>query len=242
MLSAHRGALLAAAATAAACLAFAGAGLAGTSSISGTVANGGCDAARPVTVAGPSRIEAQISSMSTDNTVIAEILAPGGTVVANGAYDTPGGGDYAVRVCSLYTSHDPPQMEYTGMIGTGPAGQPVLQGPAQPTSVGAVLGAQRTVAQAASGRGAVMTRAGLAWFTVRSVASRATLHVYDPIHRVTRVIPGLHAAYGIGFVSLTGSGVKFVLARQSGHTLITYRSPRFAASGRVVRGSFKVPA
>lgn len=241
-MSAHVRALLAAGATAAACLAFAGAGLAGTSSISGTVANGGCDAARPVPVAGPSRIEVQLSSMSTDNTVLAEILAPGGAVVADGAYDTPGGGNYAVRVCSLYTSHDPPQMEYTGLIGTGPAGRPVLQGPPQPAPEGGVLAAQKTVVQAASGRGAVMTRAGLAWFTVRSVASRATLHVYDPIHRVTRVIPGLHAAYGIGFVSLTGNGVKFVVARQGGRMLITYRSHRFATSGRVVRGSFKIPA
>jgi hypothetical protein len=223
-------------------LAFAGAGLAGTSSISGTVANGGCDAARTVTVAGPSRIDVELSSTSADNSVLAEILAPDGKVVASGSYDTPGGGDYAVQVCSLGSSLDPQQLQYTGMIGTGPAGQPVLQGPAQPTPVGAVLGAQRTVAQAASGRGAVMTRAGLAWFTVRSVANRATLHVYDPIHRVTRVLPGLHPAYGVGFVSLTGSGVKFVVARQGGRTLITYRSPRFAASGRVVRGSFKVPA
>jgi hypothetical protein len=223
-------------------LAFAGAGLADTSSISGTVANGGCDAARPTPVAGPSRIDVELSSTSADNSVIAEILGPGGNTVASGSYDTPGGGDYAVRVCSLGSSLDPPRLEYNGMIGTGPAGHPVLQGPAQPTSVGAVLGAQKTVAQAASGRGAVMTRAGLAWFTVRSVANHATLRVYDPVHRVTRVLPGLHPAYGVGFVSLTGSGVKFVAARQGGRTIVTYRSPRFAASGRVVRGSFKVPA
>ncbi len=241
-MSARGRALVAAAAAAGGCLAFAAAGLAGTSSISGTVANGGCDAARSVSVAGPSRIEVELSSTSTDNSVIAEIVAPNGTVVAAGRYDTPGGGNYAVRVCSLGASQDPPQMQYTGMLGTGPAGQAVLQGPAQPSPVGAVLGATRTVTQAASGRGAVMTRAGLAWFTVRSVNNNATLRVYDPVHRVTRVIPGLHATYGIGFVSLAGSGVKFVLANKGGRTVITYRSARFAASGKVVRGSFQIPA
>src|SRR5436190_8576298 len=144
MLSAHRSALLAAAVTAAACLAFAGASLAGTSAISGTVPNGGCDAARPVPVGGPSRIEVAVSSTSADNSVLGEIVAPGGAVVAAGSYDTPGGGAYAVRVCSLGSSLDPPQLEYTGMIGTGPAGRPVLQGPPQPSPTGGVLGARRT--------------------------------------------------------------------------------------------------
>jgi len=242
-MSTHGRALAAAVATAAVCLAFAGAGLAGTSSISGTVANGGCDAARPASVAGPSRIDVELSSTSSDGSVVAEIVAPNGKVVATGSYDTPGGGGYSVQVCSLGSSLDPAQMTYSGTIGTGPAGHPVLQGPPQPQpATGGVLGAIKTVKQAASGRGAIMTRSGLAWFTVRSVSNNATLRVYDPIHRMTRVIPGLHATYGVGFVTLTGNGVKFVLVRKGGGALITYRSARFAASGKVVRGSFQIPA
>src|SRR4051794_18636194 len=94
------------------CLAFAAAALAGTSSISGTVPNGGCDADRAVSVSGPARIEVSVSSTSADNSVLGEIVAPDGRVVAAGSYDTPAGGNYSIRVCSFGSSLDPPQIRY----------------------------------------------------------------------------------------------------------------------------------
>jgi hypothetical protein len=233
-----RRASVAAIAVAAGCSIYAAAGLAGTSSISGNVPNGGCDGARPVSVGGPSRIEVSVSSTSADNTVIGEIVAPNGNVVATGSYDTPAGGDYSIRVCSLGSSLDPPQLQYSGMIGTGPAGQAVLQGAAQPQpSTGGVLGATTTL-KIASGKGAIMTRSGLAWFTLSSADARATLRVYDPMHHTTRLMKGLHAAYGSSSVTLTGNGVKFVLVRAGGKSQITYRSSAFKAGGKVVRGTF----
>jgi hypothetical protein len=233
-----RRASVAAIAVAAGCSIYAAAGLAGTSSISGSVPNGGCDGARPVSVGGPSRIEVSVSSTSADNTVIGEIVAPNGNVVATGSYDTPAGGDYSIRVCSLGSSLDPPQLQYSGMIGTGPAGQAVLQGAAQPQpSTGGVLGATTTL-KIASGKGAIMTRSGLAWFTLSSADARATLRVYDPMHHTTRLMKGLHAAYGSSSVTLTGNGVKFVLVRAGGKSQITYRSSAFKAGGKVVRGTF----
>ena len=226
-----------AAAIGAACFIFAAAGLAGTSSISGTVPNGGCDANRAVTVSGPSRIEVQVSSTSSDASVFGAIVAPDGRVVATGAYDTPGSGTYSIRVCSTGSSLDPPTIEYRGLIGTGPAGQPVLRGAAQP---GAVLGATATINKTASGRGAVMTHSGLAWFTLKAVNGTATLRVYDPIHHVVRLLRGLHAAYGSSVVNVTGNGLRFVLVQKGTRMLITYRSPRFNAGGKVVRGTFRI--
>jgi hypothetical protein len=223
-------------------LIYAAAGLAGTGSISGSVPNGGCDGARPVSVGGPSRIEVSVSSTSADNTVIGEIVAPNGNVVATGSYDTPAGGDYSIRVCSLGSSLDPPQLQYSGMIGTGPAGQAVLQGAAQPQpATGGVLGATTTL-KIASGKGAIMTRAGLAWFTLSSADAKATLRVYDPIHHTTRLMKGLRAAYGSSSVTLTGNGVKFVLVRTGAKSQITYRSSGFKAGGKVVRGTFHLVA
>ncbi len=243
-MSARRSALWLTAAIGAACFIFAGSGLAGTSSISGSVPNGGCDADRSVPVSGPSRIEVSLSSTSADaNSVIAKIVAPDGTVVATGKYDTPGGGNYAVRVCSLGSSQDSATIQYSGEIGTGPAGQAVLAGPAQPqasTDNSGVLGTTATINQSASGKGAIMTRSGLAWFTLHAVNGTATLRVYDPLHHVTRLVRGLHAAYGSSSVNVTGSGLTFVLVQKSSRMLITYRSPRFATSGKVVRGTFRI--
>ncbi|HET8893961.1 MAG TPA: hypothetical protein VFM96_07695 [Gaiellaceae bacterium] len=58
-------------------------------------------------MSGPSRIKVALSSTSSDNSVVGQIVAPDGRVVATGRYDTPAGGNYAVRVCSLGSSIDP---------------------------------------------------------------------------------------------------------------------------------------
>ena len=239
----RRSALGLAAAIGAACSIYAATAVAGTNSISGSVPNGGCDADRSVPVSGPSRIEVQVSSTSSDGSVVGQIVAPNGSVVATGRYDTPGGGNYAVRVCSLGSSIDPATIQYNGLIGTGPAGQPVLQGPAQPqasTDNGGVLGASTTPLHSAKGKGAVMTRSGLAWFTLNAVNGAATLRVADPIHHVVRLVRGLHAAYGTGLVTLTGNGVTFRLVRSGSRSVIAYSSSRFTTSGSVVRGSFRI--
>jgi hypothetical protein len=224
-------------------LTFAGSALAGTTSISGTVANGGCDAARSVAVSGPSRIEVEVSSTSASNDVTGEILAPDGRVVAAGSYDTPGGGDYAVRVCSSGSSMNSPELQYSGQIGTGPAGQTVLQGPAQPQAEGGVLGATTTLTtKTVSGKGAIMTRAGLAWFTLNTVNGSTTLRVSDPVHHTVRLVKGVQSASGSGVVRLTSNGMSFVLRQSSTGARIVFSSPRFTASGKVVRGRFHISA
>jgi hypothetical protein len=227
----------------AAYLTFAVSALAGTTSISGSVPNGGCDAARPVPVSGPSRIEVAVSSTSSSNDVLGEIIAPDGNVVASGSYDTPGGGNYAVQVCSLGAGMNPPQIQYDALIGTGPSGQPVLQGPAQPAPSGGVLGASTALASHVSGKGAIQTRSGLAWFTV-SIAPDGTANVvvFDPAHRKRSLMKGMNALFGTNSVSITGNGLKLVLVDQGTNDRITFSSKRFKASGNVIRGGFQIMA
>jgi hypothetical protein len=195
-----------------------------------------------VTVSGPSRIEVSVSSTTADtSSVVGEIVAPDGRVVSTGSYDTPGGGTYSIRVCSLGSSLDPPDIRYTGLIGTGPSGQPVLQGAAQPSDTGGVLGATTTL-QTVNGKGAIMTRAGLAWFTLSTANGRTTLRLTDPLHHAVRVVKGMHAVFGSGVVRITGSGMKLVLTRTGASTRLAFSSSSFKAGGKVVRGRFHIVA
>jgi|GEM_PF-4356088 len=237
-------------AVASACLAFAGSASAATSNFSGTVANGGCASARTVPVSSASRIAVTLASTAQNNTnIFAEIVAPDGRVVAGGGsgarYDTPGGGTYSVRVCSVYEAQSPPQLQYSGLLGTGAAGQNVLTGPAQPqpqAGTGAVLGVQTTIGPSVGGKAAIKTRAGLAWFTV--VTSRnatMTLRFVDPIHHVSRLVKGLNATSSGNTVRITGHGLILAL-RKGAHERISFRSSNFKASGKVVRGGFRIVA
>src|SRR4051794_22708296 len=201
-----------------ACLAFAGSASAASDSFSGTVANGGCSAARAVSVGGASRIDVTVSSTAQNNTnVLAEIVAADGHVVAGGSYasyDAPSAGSYQLRVCSNPDEASPPQIQYSGLVATGPAGQPVLTGPRQPqpaTGGSGVLGARTSLGQRVSGKAAIMTRAGLAWFTVRTVNASTTLRIVDPVHHMTRVVKGLTASYSGSTVRITGHGLRLVL-------------------------------
>jgi len=231
-----------------ACLAFAGSASAATASFSGTVANGGCTTARTVPVSAASRIAVTLASTAQNNTnVFAEIVAPDGTVVAgagsDAAYDTPGGGTYSVRVCAAHQAQSPPQLQYSGLVGTGPAGKPVLVGPPQPqpqAGFGAVLGARTTIGPRVSGKVAVATRAGLAWFTVVTKSNATmTLRFFDPIHRVSRLVKGLTATSSGNTVRITGHGL--VLAVRKGtHERVSFRSSRFTTSGKVVRGRMQI--
>jgi hypothetical protein len=95
--------------------------------ISGSFPNGGCSATQRVTVQGPSRIGTSVSTTSASELYMTLIVDSSGRIVSDtGAYDTPHAGTYGVRVCSLGDPMDPAVMQYTGLIGTGPAGRPAL--------------------------------------------------------------------------------------------------------------------
>jgi hypothetical protein len=225
-----------------ACLAFTGSASAGIDPFSGTVANGNCSAARAVSVTGPSRIEVAVSATAQDNTsVLAEILGPNGKVIAgpsSASYDTPGGGTYSVRVCITYAEQNPAQIQFTGQIGTGPAGHAVLTGPAQP---GAPAG-PGTKPIVVTGKAAVMTRSGLAWFTVNTAPNATmTLKVLDPVHKVTRLVKGLKAAYDGQTLRINGHGVKLVFVKGAVNR-IAFTSSGFRATGKIVRGALHISA
>jgi hypothetical protein len=230
-------------AVAMACLAFTGSASAGIDPFSGTVANGGCSTARAVSVNGPSRIEVAVSATAQDNnSILAEIIAPNGKLIAgpgSAAYDTPGAGTYSVRVCITFAEQNPPQIQFTGQIGTGPAGHAVLTGPTQPQAPAGV-GTKPIVV---SGKAAVMTRAGLAWFTVNTASNATmTLKVFDPVHHVSRLVKSLKATYSGQTLRLSGQGVKFVLVKGGTFDRVAFTSSRFTATGKVVRGSIKITA
>jgi hypothetical protein len=233
-----------------ACLAFVGsASAATTSSFSGTVANGGCTSARAVPVSSASRIAVRIASTAQNNTnVFADIVAPDGRVVAGGgsgaSYDTPGGGAYSVQVCAVYQAQSPPQLQYTGILGTGPAGQPVLTGPPQPqpqTGGGGVKGVTTTIGPTVRGKAAVRTRAGLAWFSVATSRNATmTLRFVDPVHHVTRLVKGLNATSFGNTIRITGHGLVLSLRKGAHDQRVSFRSSNFKTSGKVVRGGFKL--
>jgi hypothetical protein len=140
-------------------LTLAGVAQAAPATFAGQVANGGCDAARTVSVSGPSRIDVEVASTSAADTGYGQILAPDGTVLASGStagYDTPSAGPYSVRACTWYSHLDPPSLQYTAIYATGPAGQPAL-----PQTQGQVLGTTTTLSPAAPGTG------GAGTFTMR---------------------------------------------------------------------------
>ena len=227
------------------CLAFAGSASAGTVSYAGTVGNGACDTARNVAVSGASRIEVAVSSTAQNNTqVLAEILTPSGQVVGGGSYtqyDTPGSGMYTVRVCANYQLQSPPNLQYSALVGTGVAGQHVLTGPPQPQpATGGVLGATTYLGPVASGKAAILTRSGLAWFTLRTNGNgKMTLRVFDPIHRTTRLVQGLTGTYSGTTLRVSGHGLRLVVRSQN---RVTFASSNFKAGGRVVRGHFQIIA
>jgi hypothetical protein len=226
-----------------ACLAFAGSASAAIDPFSGTVANGSCGPTRAVAVSGPSRIEVAVSGTAQDsNSVLAEIIAPNGKLVAgpsNVAFDTPGAGSYSVRVCITYAEQNPPQVQFTGQIGTGPAGHAVLTGATQPPpAVG--VGTKPIVV---NGKAAVMTRSGLAWFTVATAPNATmTLRIVDPVHHVTRSVKGLKGTMSGTTLRIAGKGLKLVLVKTSAGNRVAFSSSGFTATGKVVRGGFHITA
>ena len=227
-------AALVAATAALSCLAAAGvASAASPTPFSGTVANGGCDSGHAVTVSGPSRIEAQISSTSATGEVYAEIISPSGNVDSTGRYDTPGGGTYTIRVCSYYDAVNPPTLEWRGIYGTGPAGQSPLSSPAQP------LSARQTASHDIHGKAAIRTRAGLAWFTVKlNPDGSATVKVFNPALRKSFRFTGA-TTFGATAVRIATHGMTMTVAHRTAQR-IAFHSRHFKAKGMVVRGGYVI--
>jgi hypothetical protein len=222
----------------AAFLAGTGAALAATTQISGTMANGGCGPTHPVAVSGPSRIEVSVSSTAPSDLVYTQIVGPSGAVVSGSpSFDTPGGGTYGIRVCSYGDGMDEHQISYTGVVGTGPAGQPAL-----PRQSGGVVRPFTALSHTASGRGAIRTHAGLAWLSIRADTSGHALVRLDNAarHLHLRATNGLAAAFGADSVRIAGSGITVVVAKNGTLQRVTIRTPRLSASGTVVRGGFVI--
>lgn len=218
------------------CLVLAGAAQAQPTQFSGVVPNGGCGSDRSVTVSGPSRIEAHVASTAGAANVYAEIVSSSGAVLGTGQYDTSSGGTYGIRVCSYYDDENGPYLQWSGEYGTGPAGQPAL-----PRTVGQVLAATTTLAHNVHGSVAIRTRGGLAWFTVKLDRGLGVVKVYDPQLRKHFLYTRAHVTFGTNLVSMREGGMMLTLRERSGSTsTIAFRSPRFRASGRVVRGNYLI--
>jgi hypothetical protein len=217
---------------------------AATTQISGSFPNGGCGPTHTVTVGGPSRIEASVSSTSVSGRYEAVVVgASGNTLSDTGSYDTPGAGTYGVRVCSQGDPADPQTMQYNGLIGTGPAGQPAL-----PRQSGGVAGAFTTFRPAtklfrsASGHGAVSTRSGLAWLTVRANnAGKASVRI-DYASRGLQLgyTTGLRVSFGATSVRIAGHGIKIVVLKNGMIERFSINTSRLKTSGKVVRGGFVI--
>jgi hypothetical protein len=230
-------AAIAAATAGLACLGLAAVASAAPATFSGTVANGGCDSGHAVTVSGPSRIEAHISSTSPANSVFAEIVAPSGSVAATGRYDTPAGGTYSIRICSSFDTMNSPTIEWSGVFATGPAGQSALSTQAQ----GGVFAAKQTLPRDVHGTAAIRTRSGLAWFTVKlNQNGEATVKVFGPALKKGFSFTGATATFGAHTVRITEGAMTLTLVRVGGSDRIAFHSPRFKASGMVVRGGYVV--
>jgi hypothetical protein len=230
-------AALGAATAALACLVFRGVSSAAPATFAGTVANGGCDSGHAVTVSGPSRIEAHISSTSPANTVYTEIVSPSGSVAATGRYDTPASGTYNIRVCSTFDAMNAPTLEWSGVYATGPAGQSALTSQAQ----NGVFAATQTLSHDIHGTAAIRTRAGLAWFTVKlDQNGAATVKVFGPALKKHYLFTGATATFGTSTVRITQGGMTLTLVQVGGSDRIVFHSLRFKASGMVVRGGYVV--
>jgi hypothetical protein len=222
-------------------LVWTGSALAGTTQISGTFPNGGCGQTHNVFVGGPSRIDAAVSTTSASNRYWIEIVDGNGNILsANGSYDTKSGGQYGVRVCSPHDLQDPNAMQYSGEIGTGPAGQPALPQQQAQFSFG-VLGKTTTVKSRIIGHGAIITKHGLAWVTVRATdLGQVRVRVDSVGSRVhLNYTSGMRAVFGSSTVRITGHALVLTLVDRGSHDPIAIKSSRLKASGRVVRGGFQ---
>ena len=233
---------LGAAIAAVACLAFAGTAAAAPTTYSGTVGNGSCDSSRSVAVTGQQRIEIQVSSTAGATNAYGEILKPDGSRAAIGSYDTPGSGTYAVRVCTYWDEENTPSMQYTATYATGPAGQSPMPQAAQPQpATGGVLGARTTLSRDVRGTGAIRTRAGLAYVTIKLTSShRATVKVYSPVTKKHYLFTNSAVAFGSNMVRIARGTMHLTLTQSGSTERLSIRSLHLTASGKVVKGSYLI--
>ena len=91
------------------------------------------------------------------------------------------------------------------------------------------------------GSGAIKTRHGLAWFTVKKSANDlGVVKVYDPKHHK-------HYMFTRALIRFTSSGVRFAqgtmtlrIVQTASGERVTFHSPRYRTSGKVVRGSYLI--
>jgi hypothetical protein len=102
-----------------------------------------------------------------------------------------------------------------------------------------VLGEQTRVTRDVHGSGAIRTRAGLAWFTVRlSQSGAATVKVFDPMLRQHFLFTGATVSFGTNSVRITTGTMTLTLSRLGSSERVSFHSLRFRASGKVVRGGY----
>jgi hypothetical protein len=199
---------------------------AATVSINGTAPNGGCGPVQPVNLAGPSRIVVHVSATAAENgppstgAVYTQILNASGGVLATGptSYNAAAGGTYGVRVCTAPNSENPSQIQYSGDI--------------------SIL-APGTLLSTATGKAAIQgARHTMVWFTVSVKGGKATLRIDDALHKVhLGWSTGLAATLGPNRVEMTGHGATLQVVGRGVQQHITFHSPKYNVSGRVIRGA-----
>ena len=219
---------------------FAGSGLAAAKiKIQGSMPNGGCGPVNAVRLSGASKIAVLVSSTASENSLTyAQILNSAGKVVAQSAYNTPGGGTFGVQVCSTKDSENAANLRYAGLIGIGRPG-PLARTPG-PAARSGVAGVVATFVTSAFGRGAVRAGSSQAWFTVNASRGRASVQVDDAARGIHLSATGLKAMSGVNHLTITGGGMTLTLTKLGLLEHVKFRSRSFSANGDVVHGNFKV--
>jgi hypothetical protein len=231
-------ALVASVAAGVAFCATAGTGLADTTHFSGSLSDSGCGPVHSITVSSSSRIQASFATSAVSGPTSVQIVDQNGTVVSrSGAYDTPSGGTYGVRVCYQRDPQDEVPISYEGVIQTGPPGVEIK------TQAEQVLGTSATVIHAVNGSGAIRTSSGLATFAVHTASDTGVTRVrFDDakLRLHINATSGLHVAYGLNVVTITGKSLRIVLDSRGIRDRVTLQFHRVRAAGPVVRGGWKI--
>jgi len=217
-----------------------GTGLADTH-ISGTLRDTGCGQVHQISVASASRIQVSVATTAVAGQITVQILDSNGNVVSSGGkYDTPSGGTYGVRVCWQRDSQDPSEVSYDGNVQTGPPGKDIQS---QGASTQGVSGSSATISRSVNGAGSIRTRAGLASFSVHTDSSTGAARVRfnaAALKLHINATSGLHVAYGLNLVTITGNGLKIVLDDRGTRDSITVQFHRIKTAGPVVSGGFRI--
>jgi hypothetical protein len=220
--------------------------------ISGTTPFAACGATTPVTVPAPSTITTRVAASGSAK-IYEQIVDRNGNVLASAespSFTTSASGKFGVRVCSYGDPQDENSpMHYSGLVTFAPAGQPALPAaktraaPATTSKTSTTISPKtsaKVYVTSATGRAAIRTASGLAWFTIDvNTQGVAKVHVMLPGRDVINVMHGLKARFGVNTLILNGQGLSLMLVRNGGVQHLTFKSSQFDASGMVV-GGFKI--